>query len=57
MFADQLLDFFGIRHLWQQLQPFGDKTYVRQDDLITRAQIDSLFADNASSDGDNGGED
>ena len=55
MFADQLLDFFGIRHFWQQLRPFGDKTYVRQDDLITKSQIDSLFAEAEQGDGNGEG--
>lgn len=55
MFADQLLDFFGIRHLWQQLKPFTDSDYVRKDDLITKAQIDSLFANTEQDDGNGEG--
>ena len=45
MFADALLDYTGLRHLWEQLRHFADDDYVKKDALITKAQIDSLFTD------------
>lgn len=46
MVADQILDYYGVRHLWQQLLPFVKSMFVQTiTDEATEDEIDEIFTD------------
>lgn len=45
MFADQLLDYFSVRHLWEQLVPLAKTVFLDASvDEATEAEIDAIFS-------------
>ena len=45
MFADQLLDYSSIRHLWDQLVPLMKTVFLDATvDEATEAEIDAIFS-------------